>query len=226
MSLNELDKAYEILAQASGDNDPDTNYKIAKNAYDTSNECLEAAIIMAMCLNEVDQKITILLNAKDQNEHLIHKSNYRRLLYEIANLCMDAGFNRLALEHFLLLEKLDVDDDYHCYYHLLNLLALLEDEKIANYIDINTNDLKSLFPYAVYLYKSARFNESIACFKKIVSLNACFYGVLSGAIVEGEDEENADLKLALKILRQNSYLVNSCPGFISYMVKHLDVCYN
>ena len=215
---NSIELAYKFLESIKDDDDKETIYKKASAAYKLDDECLEALIIMSKCLDDIEEKEKILKAGIEKKKELINQGNYRRLVYELAKLYEDYGKNKAAIAYFNLLNELDVNNEYHSNYHLATLFALLEDDRILSLVSIEDDEIKLLFPYMMYLYKINEYVKAIEVFKKIDSLNPYFYKVLSGESDE-DSEINENLSLALKILSFNSVVINSCQGFISYIVN-------
>ena len=222
--MKDLDKAYNILDTIHENDDRLSIYAKAKAAYDLCNDCLEAVMIMAKCEEEADIRIGLLEGALAKAINLQKQGNYHRLVFETAKAHYDLGQNRKALNYFLLLQKLDVTNVYHSLYYLMPLWAILEEKEALR--DYSGEDIKILFPYMLALYKNGDFNKTREIFNKIIKINHYFWDVLSGK--SDEDDENDDplLRLALQVLRINSGLINSCPGFVAFVVKHADICYN
>lgn len=217
--MNDLNMAYQILESINDNDSKNTIYKKAKLAFETSNDCLEALIIMSKCEDDIEVKERLLKDGIKNAEHLTNNSNYLRLLFELAKLYADYGKNQLAITNFEKLNILDTNNEYHSHFHLATIYALMEDNRIENLIKEDCKEVKLLLPYLVYKYKQCDYLKTKELYRKIIELNPYFKTVLKGDVKDGQVNPDKELSLALKVLSFNSLLINTCPGLISFVTK-------
>lgn len=221
--MSDLKKAYDILDSINDNDSKEIIYQKTSKAYETSDDCLEALMIMVKCIDDYEEKESLLKNAIVKKNSLFKQSNYLRMIFELIRLYEDCGKFKLAVEYLLTLKIIDVNNDYHVNFHLATAYAFLEDDRIIDLID--ENEIKILVPYMIYAYKKSDFKNTYHIAEMINKINPYFFKVLEDT---ADKDENKDIYLsdALKVLRFNSLLINSCPGFISFIVSKKDIWYN
>ena len=226
--MNDLNKAYKIINSIPLDANRDLVFSMAKEAFEESSLCFEAASIVSHIVDNYEDKERVLLtninsltdvikSQKIEDTKLIN--NLNKAKYELGSLYYEYGFYKEALKIF---ETLDIKDNELIKYKLMVIYTLFEDEKIEDLYKIlitkidNTEYVRLSFTYMIYLYKTNNLNKARELFKEIDEINPNIKLVLN-------DEEVSDelTKEAYKVLKNNSILINSCP----YLIKDI-VLYN
>lgn len=221
-------ESLELLDKINQDSSIEEIKEIALKAFDNCNLCLEAATVISKTINNEKDKVDFLLNAVNNVEKEIESKNINdvdvlhsllRGYFELGCLFLEYGKYEKAIYYFELVKKFDKGNDFQVEYRLIGLYAYLEDHRIEELYKelVKTEDnyslLKSDLPYLVYLYKQNRYNEFFVLLTKINNENKLIIEILKGNI----KEETLEAKQALMVLKNNSYVINSCPSLIGFI---------
>lgn len=222
--MNKLKEAYKILKDIPKGSDTNTYYQKAKEAFETSNACLEAVVLLNYFESNIDNKINNYKkvieyiessNSKDVN----YKDNLLKAKEALVPLLIESEQYNNALE---VLETLD-DNYSDVKFKKTSLYAYFDDEKIVEhyhaYIDscIDYGYICLAFPYMVYQFKHQNFEDVKQIFTKIVDINEDILKVLKGEIKES-DEPSDLTRAATTVLANNSFLINTTPGLIESLI--------
>lgn len=223
--MEKLNKAYEILDSIAQNADQDTIKKISQEAFDISKSCIEAAIVLSKLEDNFTLKESFLV---DSLSHIIDELtinsegrlilNLNRARYELGNLYYEYGMFSKAKTLYENLEQ-DKNNNYHVEYKLMSIYAFFEDENIDSYYKKHIANasivdfVRISFPYLIYEYKKARFSKVIEIFNEIKFRNDEFIKVL-----KEEQGNNDKANEALRVLKNNAVLLNTCPYLIKYLL--------
>ena len=213
-SMDNYKKALEIIESINENTSKEEIYVIANKAYNISNRCEKAIIILSRLEDNFFRKERILVdginNAKDQYE----------IKYELAILYYRSGMYKKSLAYF---EEIYSDrKELNVLYFLMHIYCLFEDDKINDlYRDCiknieDTSFVRLSFTYLIYLYKQCRFEEVKGLLRKINKLNPYILKVLCK---EEINETTKIVKEAYTVVKNNSYLINGIESFIDYLVS-------
>lgn len=206
--------------------------KIASKAFSNCPLCLEAAAIMSKLMDDENERENFLIEAIDnalkeiQNKNIDDGDVLSSLLrgyFELGCFYFEYGKYLKAAHYYELLRTLDRNDMFKVSYRLISLYAYFEDKKIeALYKELISDDayngLKIDVPYLVYKYKQSEYEKVKELIKKIDKENKQFIKILNNEV----NQEDEECKNALTVLRNNSFLINSCPYLIDYLRSHYD----
>ena len=216
-----LNEAYKIIDIIPLDADKKLVFKMADEAFKKSPLCFEAAKIMSIYLDSLEDKEKVLLEninslkdyLKNQNAEDLIRNNLNKANYELGSLYYEHGLFKKALSIFRNIK----DENTLIKYKLMVIYALLEDKEIEDYynelLNSNLDEIEFVrisFTYMIYLYKKNSLTEAKLLFKEINQLNSNIKKALNGEDVNDEE--------TYKILKNNSLLINSCPYIIRDLV--------
>ena len=206
--------------------------EVSKHAFETCLYCLEAACIIFKLEDDEYLKENFLINAiadveKDKEalkeEDVLH--SLKRGYFELAKYYLDHGKYLKARDYFIRLEVIDIDDYFKSKYYLFSIACFLEEDIKEEYeLLSNTSKkedlLKLYLPYALYLYKMSDFEGLNIILDKISTINEKMIKILKNEI--SEEEKDEDIDEALKVIKNNAYIINSCPHFLEYLKRSYD----
>jgi len=193
--------------------------------------CLEAHYLLSRFEQNIEGKEKILLNALELGRKALKENPdieglntlINRGIIELGILYQELGKYKLAIKEFESI--IDEEDEHLTRYHLMSLYSLIEDNKCEQlynkYKDKDNNNIRLRLPYLVYLYKTNNINEFKKIFNEININNNYLFKVLKDEIKEEDNKSDPVLDEALKVLRNNAFLINSCPSIISYISSML-----
>lgn len=224
--MKELEKAYKIITSIPRSAEKEVYKQKALEAFELCPACIEAVLLLNYFEKDVDVRIDNLgrclesietaLIEKDTDRNLV--INLDRAKSELVNEYIEA---REYEEASYLLDTID-ENKYDVKFRKMTLYAKLDDERIEDLYDrisdkaIDHGYIHLAFPYMVYLFKHNKKDQIKTYFDKMHDINPDVIGVLTGVIKE-EDEQTDQIKSALEVLRNNSYLINDTPGFIEFL---------
>jgi len=220
-------EALSILENIDYTKDPSIVKKELLDVINSCSMCLEAHYLLSRIESNIDEKERILLEAIQTGSYYImehpEEPGYQTLIkrgkIELGTLCQELGKYKKAIEVFE--EIIDEEDEHLVRYHLMSLYSLIEDDKCIklyeSYKDKDNLNIRLRVPYLVYLYKINYKEEFNKIFNEININNNYLFKVLKGEIKEEDNKVDPILDEALKVLRNNAFLINSCPTFISYI---------
>lgn len=221
-------ESLELLNKINQDSDIKEIYEVASKAFNNCNLCLEAAAILSKTIINEQEKIDFLLNAVKNAQKEIEINNINdidvlhsllRGYFEIGCLYLEYGKYKQAVHYYELVKEFDKGNDFQIGFRLISLYAYFEDIKVeALYKELSITEdnfslLKCDLPFLVYLYKQNRYDEFYKLLIKINNENKSLLDVLKG----NTNEETLEVKQALMVLKNNSYLINSCPNLIQFI---------
>lgn len=216
--MDELRQAYALLDEIKDVTDADIIKATALKAFELSNECIEAAIILSKLTENLLDRESILLKAFNATSDEISKE---RLNLELAYLYNDYGMLKKALE---LLQSIKNDEiRKQAKYKIMTLLTHFEDETIEEFYKNNADSKDNIdyvrmsFPYMIYKYKKFEFDKAKELFKEIGKLNPYIIKVIMSDVGDDNDE----IKEAYKVFKNNAILINESPYIIKFLV---DLC--
>lgn len=212
--MSKLEEAYKIIDSIPRDATRKEAYEYAKKAFEVSNECYEAIVIMSRCLDTFSEREKVLIDNIDNCD------NKFEISYELGSIYYEYGMFRKALNIFgsLYQEKKEI----RFVYRLLNIYSLFEDDKIESLYNECIKDKKDdeyvrlTFPYLVYKYKNAQLDEVNKLLKEINSINPYITKILQNKI---DKDNNEKVSEAYRVIRNNSLLINSCVDLVNYLVS-------
>lgn len=214
--MDKYKQAYELLDEIKDVTDTDVIKTTALKAFELSNECLEAAIILSKLTDSFFERENYLLKSFNA---VSDETSKERLNLELAYLYNDYGMFKKALDLLQSIKNNDLKNKTK--YKIMTLLTHFEDETIEefykNNVDINNNIdyVRMSFPYMIYKYKNFEFEEAENLFKKIGSINPYIIKVIMSSI----EEDNEQVKEAYKVFKNNAILINESPYVVKFMEK-------
>lgn len=223
--MENLDEAYQILDQIKEETDQEKILEGARQAFNKSELCVEAATILSKLNTHFSEKENILItclsslvNEIEKNKNIKIFDNLNKARFELGSLYYDYGMNKKAL---LLFNSLEKDDSaLPIKYKLMIIYAILEDDIIDSYYNKhikNANDIDYVrlsFTYMIYKYKKANFRDVRELLININAKNPMIIKILKD---ETNNEDSFEAKEAYKVFRNNSLLINSCPNILNYL---------
>lgn len=182
-----LDRAYEILDKAYDAKSKATARKRAEEAYDMSNDCLDAIIFLADLESGPRKALEILEDPIKKEEEKLKKEGYfekedignfylifetrqyMRGLYAKAGKLAEMGRFGLAASLFEEIIRLNENDNLGARFNLMRIYALLEDEQkmLKVYNRYKFDDIYMLLPLLILYYKRGDQKETEKYLKKI-----------------------------------------------------------
>lgn len=216
--MDKLKEAYEMLDKIKDQTDSEIIKQKSREAFELSNKCFEAAIILSKLSDNFDDRQSILINATNNQEDETIKE---RINIELANLYYDYGMFKKSKDILL-----NIKDDKHkdlVKYKIMTLLAHFEDENIEKFysdntdLDNNKEFIRMSFPYMFYKIKKMEIDHAKKLFKEINKRNP----YLIKAILTNIEDENEDVKEAHNVFKNNAILINESPYIMKLLV---DIC--
>lgn len=216
--MNELKQAYDLLDEIKDVTDTEIIKATALKAFELSNECIEAAIILSKLTENFLDRESILLKSYNA---INDDTSKERLNLELAYLYNDYGMLKKSLD---LLQSIKNDElKKQAKYKIMTLLTHFEDETIEEFYknNVDSNDnvdyVRMSFPYMIYKYKKFDFEKAKELFNTIGKLNPYIIKVIMSDVGDDNDE----IKEAYKVFKNNAILINESPYIIKFLV---DLC--
>lgn len=229
--MKELVISLDYLNKITNDSSKEEIIEIASNAFSNCRFCLEAAAILFNTMDDEKEKEAFLSDAINNVEIAIRDENmndkfvFRSLIrgyIEIGCFYISLGKINKAIESLERAKAIDINNEFSLENRLISLYAYIEDKKNVERIYENSIDkdnftrLKINLAYLVYLYKSNRYDELLKVLIDIEKENSSLIEILIGGINENTPQSE-EIKQALTVLKNNAYLLNSCPELIKYI---------
>lgn len=238
-----LDDAYDLLEQASNAKSEKEAIKLAKKAYETSNECFDAIIFLAnLEENTLKQEQILKDGLKKEKEHLksegyFSKENighfygifetrpYIRGLYTKALHYAENGQIKLMVDTCKEILRLNENDNTGARYLLMAGYAWLEDEKpmLSLYRKYKEEHLEMLFPLLAIYYKQGNYKEAKKYLEKINESNPHFKKLFDGTLKDDGEfmkyQSYSKGKVSEVIMYVNTYtfLLDSMPNLTDFI---------
>jgi len=235
-------KAQEILLMAYQTNDMNEIKKLAKKAYETSSECIEALILWENSEEDHNKKLEILEKGIEYEKEKLKRlgyfkkeyigdfyseletRNYIRLLHNKLEVLLFIG--RISLAKNLCLEILELNnnDDLGIKYILLGIYAYQEDEKeLLELKDtIHEDTVETLLPLLILFYKLNKIDRVQEVLLKLNNISKEFISFFKSYLANCKDEdiEEDDFSNYLLLTMNNiNFLINATPGIVFYIVN-------
>lgn len=186
-----LDEAYDLLERAENADRISDARRLAKRAFEKSDECLDAKIFLADIAPNVIEAEKIINQALDYEEKRLRKAGffdsenigrfylifetrqYIRALHAKAMILFNSGRLRQAIEVCQEILRLNQNDNLGIRYYLMAIYALLEDEMSAAalYEKYPEDDFFMAFTLFLLNYKLGRLKQADKNLRKAIELN-------------------------------------------------------
>ena len=221
-----LEKAYELLLKASSAEDEETAKKLAKQAYETSNDCFDAILVLANLEDNMLETEKILDKGLKKEQKRLENKNYFTKKYignfgdnfetvpyinrlsDKANILANCGKYHQAINLCEEILRLDKKDTTNTRYLLMTIYATLEDEKsmLKLYKKYKDESFMMLFSLFILYYKKEDEENAHKYLEKANKANKNLIKFYKEKIDEKEEE----------IIANDSYEKGSMEEILTY----------
>ncbi len=200
-------KAYELLEQAKYAKSKKEKIRLAKEAYNTSNECFDAIIYLSQLEDDLIKREKILVDGlKEEKERLekedffnkdsigifygiIETRPYIRGLINLAHLYAEDSRMTMAKNICKDILRLNNNDNLGARYLLMAIYSYLEDEKemLKLYKKYPEENISMLIPFMCLYYKMGNIDKAKEYLDRINKANKHFIKLFKGTIKENND---------------------------------------
>lgn len=238
-----LDKAYEFLEKAKNAKTKKQALKLAKQAYDTSDECFDAIIFQSDLEENSLLRDKVLEDGLTNERKRLEKEGFfkadnighfygifetrpyiRGLCIKAHNLAQD-GKTKQSIEVCKEILRLNENDNGGARYLLAALYAYIEDEEDLKklYKKYTENNLDMLIPFFSLYYKQGNDKKAKEYLNKINEANRHFLEFFKGTLKgfdPGEYYSRGDESELMMYIKNYTFLLMSMPNLRDFILEN------